>query len=57
MFEDSSFVCLLPVYLIVIFLRRSNLRWFTRCRTRIKAKKGSVARRLIKQQQQEITKP
>lgn len=57
MFEDSSFVCSLPVYLIVIFLRRSNLRWFTRCRTRIKAKKGSVARRLIKQQQQEITKP
>lgn len=57
MFEDSSFVCLLPVYLIVIFLRRSNLRWFTRCRTRIKAKKVSVARRLIKQQQQETTKP
>ena len=55
-FEESSFVCLLPVYLIVIFLRRSNLRWFTWCRTRRKAKKGSVTRRFIKQQQQ-TTKP
>ena len=34
----------------------SNLRWFTRCRTRIKAKKGSVARRFIKQQQQQTNK-
>ena len=56
-FEESSFVCLLPVYLIVIFLRRSNLRWFTWCRTRRKAKKGSVTRRFIKQQQQQTTKP
>lgn len=55
-FEESSFVCLLPVYLVVIFLRRSKLGWFTQCGTRIKAKKGSATRRFIKQQQQQTTK-
>lgn len=54
--EESSFVCLLLVYLIVIFLRRSDLRRCTRCRPRIKAKTGPVARRIIKQQQPQTSK-